>query len=130
MDGLDGLDGALGLGDILLERKGRAIEDDHVEAGTGGLFGARERVGVVGVEENGVTLVAIAFDERGGLGNAQEIALALGDARDNGEAQLTCGGDDGLQDCEFGEVKMPKGDASELSFTKCVKEAIHCFPSS
>ena len=131
IDSLEGGDGFFRLADVLVDRQRGEIEDDGIEAGAGGFLGPGEGMGVVGVEKDGdAGLFAQAADQSGDLADAHEVALALGGADDDGDAELTGGGDDGFQENEVGDVEVADRHSPLLRLLDDFAQGLHGRTSS
>jgi len=115
IDGFEGFDGLPGLADIFFEGQGGKIKDDGIESGFGSLDAFRERMGVIGVEENGeVKFLAQAADESGDLTSAYKVALALGQTYEHGNVEFAGSGEYGFQENEVRNIEMADGLAGLL----------------
>jgi hypothetical protein len=67
--------------DFLLEWKRRQVEDDRVKARFGDIQGVRQRMGMVGVQEDWVVVFFTQAPHQSGyLPNAEKLPLSLGGA--------------------------------------------------
>ena len=98
----------MGLLRILLKRQGRAIYEDLIEPSLGSLLGLRQRMSVIRIQENGVTvLITNALNQRCHLANSHELALAFRDTNQHGHALLVRRGHNCLQRDESEMLKWP-----------------------
>src|SRR3984957_5587585 len=126
IDGFESFDGLFRLADVLLEGKRRQVEDDGVKARFGDIQSVRQRMGMVGVEEDrGVVFLSQAPHQGSDLANTEKFPLSLGGADRYRDLEVPRRSDHRLQQNQIRHVEMADRRSILLALSENVSQALH-----